>query len=59
MCRLSLNYLLIFIPIALGLKWFEAEPLWVFTATALTILPLSKVVHSSTETSSLYLGPTI
>jgi Ca2+:H+ antiporter len=56
---LNLNYLLIFIPVALGLSWFGAGPLLVFTVAALTILPLSKVVGSSTETLGYYLGPTL
>ena len=56
---LNLNYLLIFIPVALGLSWFGANPLLVFTVAALTILPLSKVVGSSTETLGYYLGPTL
>ncbi len=59
MRRLNLNYLLIFIPIALGLSWTGANPLLVFGAAALTILPLSKVVGSSTETLGYYLGPTL
>ena len=59
MRRLNLNYLLIFIPIALGLSWFEANPLLVFAMAALTIVPLSKIVGSATETLGAYLGPTL
>ena len=59
MRRLNLNYLLIFIPIALGLYWFAANPLLVFAIAALTIVPLAKIVGSSTETLSAYLGPTL
>ena len=59
MRRLNLNYLLIFIPIALGLYWFAANPLLVFAMAALTIVPLSKIVGSSTETLGAYLGPTL
>ena len=57
--RLNLNYLLIFIPIALGLYWYAANPLLVFTMAAVTIVPLSKIVGSSTETLGAYLGPTL
>jgi Ca2+:H+ antiporter len=53
MHRLNLNYLLILIPVALALAWFRANPLLVFVTSALTILPLSKVVGSSTETLEL------
>jgi Ca2+:H+ antiporter len=60
MRRLNLNYLLVFIPVALGLStWSKAHPLLVFAAAALTILPLSKVVGGSTETLGFYLGPTL
>ena len=57
--RLNLNYLLIFIPIAVALYWYEANPLLVFAMAALTIVPLSKIVGSSTETLGAYLGPTL
>jgi Ca2+:H+ antiporter len=40
---LNLNYLLIFIPIALGLYWSAANPLLVFAMAALTIVPLFEV----------------
>ena len=59
MRRLNLNYLLIFIPIALGLYWFGANSLLVFAISALTIVPLSKIVGSATETLGAYLGPTL
>jgi Ca2+:H+ antiporter len=55
----NLYYLLIFIPIAVGLSWSGANPLWVFATAALTILPLSKVVGTSTETLGYYVGPTL
>ena len=59
MRRLNLNYLLIFIPVALALYWSGGNPLLVFAVASLTILPLSKVVGSSTETLGFYLGPTL
>ena len=58
MRRLNLNILLVLIPVAFGLYWYGADPLLVFAIAALTILPLSKVVGSSTETLGYYLGPT-
>ena len=36
-----------------------ANPLSLFAAAALTIVPLSKIVGSSTETLGFYLGPTL
>jgi len=59
MRRFNLNYLLIFIPIALGLYWYGAKPLLVFTVAAITIVPLSKIVGSSTETLGTFIGPTL
>jgi Ca2+:H+ antiporter len=59
MHRLNLNYLLIFIPVAIGLRWSGANPLLVFAVAALAILPLSKVVGTSTETLGFFLGPTL
>ncbi len=59
MRRLNLNYLLIFIPIAIGLYWFSANSLLIFAMAALTIVPLSKIVGSATETLGAYLGPTL
>jgi Ca2+:H+ antiporter len=56
----NLNYLLIFIPIALWLYFFTtARPLLTFAAAAITIVPLSKIVGSATETIGAYLGPTL
>ncbi len=57
--RLSLESLLAVIPFALALWWFEASPLLVFTAAAFTIIPLSKVLGSSTEALARFLGPTL
>jgi Ca2+:H+ antiporter len=59
MLRVNLNYFIIFIPIAVGLSWFGASPLLVFATAALTIIPLSKIVGSSTETLGTYLGSTL
>jgi Ca2+:H+ antiporter len=59
MRRLNLNYLLIFVPIALALYWFTSKPLLVFGVTALSIVPLSKIIGTSTETLGDYLGPTL
>ena len=56
MPRLNLNYLLVFIPVALALYWYGANPLLVFGVAALTIVPLSKIVGSSTETLGISWG---
>src|SRR6202453_1170964 len=55
----NLNYLLFFIPIALWLYYTKANSLLVFGMAAITIVPLSKIVGSATETLGAYLGPTL
>ncbi len=59
MRRLNLYYLLIFIPVAVWLSWTRADPLLIFATAALTVVPLSKMVGSSTETLGYFLGPTL
>ena len=60
MRRWNLNYLLIFIPIAIWLYYFtKADPLLIFAAAAITIVPLSKIVGNATETLAGYLGPSL
>jgi Ca2+:H+ antiporter len=59
MRRWNLNYLLVFIPVAIWLYLTGAQPLVIFTAAAITIVPLSKIVGNATETLGHYLGPTL
>ncbi len=56
---MKLNWLLIFIPIGLGLEWFQASPILVFLASALAIVPLAALMGDATEVLARYLGPTI
>ena len=56
---MKLNYLLIMIPVAIGLSWYGASPLLVFAVAALSIVPLSNIVGSSTETLARFVGPTL
>ena len=56
---LSLNGLLIMIPITFLLEWREANPTYLFLASALSIIPLSKLIGESTEALAYYLGPTV
>jgi len=56
---MRLNYLLVFIPIAIGLRLVHANPLWVFVAAALAIVPLASLMGEATESLACYLGPTI
>jgi Ca2+:H+ antiporter len=56
---MSLNWLLVFIPIALGLDWFGAGPILVFLASALAIVPLARLMGDATEALARFLGPTV
>ena len=56
---MSLNWLLVFIPLALGLDWYGANPVAVFVVSALAIVPLAGLMGRGTEHLSTYVGPTI
>ena len=58
MRRLNLNYLLIFIPIAVALPGMRRTRSWYLPLRAHD-RALSKIVGSSTETLGAYLGPTL
>ncbi|MDO4557825.1 MAG: calcium/proton exchanger [Planctomycetia bacterium] len=55
---MKLNYLLIFIPIAILLDWIGWNPLIVFITSALAIIPLASLMGTATEVLARYLGPT-
>ncbi len=54
-----LNWLLVFIPIGVGLDWFGAHPILVFLTSALAIVPLAGLMGDATEALARYLGPTV
>src|SRR5262245_59066238 len=56
---MRLNYLLVVIPIAVALRLVGANPVWVFLASALAIVPLAGLMGEATEPLAHYLGPTI
>jgi Ca2+:H+ antiporter len=56
---MSLNWLLVFIPIGVGLDWFGANPILVFLTSALAIVPLAGLMGDATEALGRFLGPTI
>lgn len=56
---MSLNWLLGFIPIGIGVNWFGASPILVFLASALAIVPLARLMGEATEALAAYLGPTV
>jgi Ca2+:H+ antiporter len=53
-----LHWLLVFIPIALGLSWTKQDPTLVFAASALAIVPLASLMGDATEGLAEFLGPT-
>jgi Ca2+:H+ antiporter len=55
---MKLNYLLIFLPIAIVLRVFGASPILVFAASALAVMPLAELMGDATEALSRYLGAT-
>jgi Ca2+:H+ antiporter len=56
---MNLNWLLVFIPIGVGLDWFGANPMLVFLTSALAIVPLAGLMGDATEALARFLGPTV
>jgi Ca2+:H+ antiporter len=57
--RISVLYLLVFIPISVVLWWFEANSILTFSSAAIAVLPLSRIVGESTEVIAGYMGAAI
>ncbi|MDD1649506.1 MAG: hypothetical protein LUO80_03825 [Methylococcaceae bacterium] len=53
-----MNWLLVFIPIAFGLDWYRVDPLVIFAASAVAIIPLASLMEQATDALAHYLGPT-
>lgn len=53
------NYLLAFAPIALGAHALHANPLFIFVASCLAILPLAAILSESTEHLAEQVGPSL
>jgi Ca2+:H+ antiporter len=56
---MSVRWLLVFLPIGLGLNWAGASPILVFLTSALAIVPLAGLMGDATEVLARYLGPTV
>ncbi|HEX3449154.1 MAG TPA: calcium/proton exchanger [Isosphaeraceae bacterium] len=56
---LKMNWLLVFVPIAIALDWWGASPILVFAASAVGIVPLAGLMGDATEALAEYLGPTL
>lgn len=55
---MTLRWLLAFIPIAIGLRWYGANPIVVFVVSALALVPLAALTEDATDALGSYLGPT-
>ncbi|HJU05469.1 MAG TPA: calcium/proton exchanger [Nitrospiraceae bacterium] len=51
-----LYLLLVFVPIALGFEFFHADPLFVFIASSLAIVPLAGLMGEATEQVAAHVG---
>jgi Ca2+:H+ antiporter len=56
---MNLKWLLIFIPVSLGLSKLHVDPLWVFVTSALSIIPLARLMGDATEALARFMGPTL
>jgi Ca2+:H+ antiporter len=56
---MNLNWLLVFIPVGVGLNWVGANPILVFLTSALAIIPLAGLMGDATEALSKFLGPSL
>ena len=56
---MRLNWLLIFIPVAIVLDWIGVDPILLFGVSALAIIPLAGLMGDATESLAEYLGPTL
>ena len=56
---MRLNWLLVFIPIGVGLDWCGANPLVVFLTSALAVVPLAGLMGDATEALARFLGPAV
>jgi Ca2+:H+ antiporter len=60
MRRLPLSSLLFLaVPIAGVLRWYDAEPLWIFVAACVAIIPLAGLMEKATENLADALGPAL
>lgn len=55
---MKINAFLIFIPVALSLRWYGAAPIFVFATSALALLPLAGLTEAATDSLATELGPT-
>ena len=57
-CCMKLKSLLVFIPVALALHWYGANPIMVFAVSALALVPLAALMGEATDALASFIGPT-
>ena len=55
---MKLNWLLVFIPVALALHWSGANPIVVFATSALAVVPLAALMGEATDALASVVGST-
>lgn len=51
--------LLVFLPVAVGLSFAHAKPMWVFACAAVAIIPLAGLIGQATEVIATKVGPAL
>jgi Ca2+:H+ antiporter len=51
-----MSLLLVFVPASIALAWIHADPVWIFAASALAIIPLAGQMGKATEYLAEHLG---
>src|SRR5512133_3360374 len=52
-----LNWLIVFLPVALVLRYLGVDDLLVFITSALAVVPLAGLIGAATEEAAKYVGP--
>src|SRR6478609_8961184 len=55
----GIHYLLIFIPITLGLEFYHASAPMIFFSAAISIVPIARLIGNSTEHLATYTGDAV
>ena len=56
---MTFTYLLLLIPVSVGLAYFDAPPIWMFASAAAAIVPLAEWIRRATEEMAERVGPAI
>ena len=55
---MKLTWLLVFLPVVIALHWYGANPIVVFAASALSLVPLAAIMGEATQALARFVGPT-